>query len=90
MKALLFTISLSLSFIVVCACTFLGVRMSAALWRGLIVFVLAYAGGLVAALIIFVSYLSKDQQKPPNFAYVPKSGPAIKESIHEGEENTEQ
>lgn len=86
MKALLFTISLSLSFIVICACTFLGVRMSAVLWRGLIVFVLAYAGGLVAALIIFVSYLSKDPQTPAALAYAPKSEPEINESIHEGEE----
>lgn len=63
--------------------------MGAALWRGLIVFVLAYAGGLVAALVIFVSYLSKDQQMTTTLAHAPKNESRIDESMNEGEEIAE-
>lgn len=58
MKTLLFIVSLSLASIVICACTFLGVRMGPALWRGLVVFVLSYIVGLMGAVVFFVSYLS--------------------------------
>ena len=67
MKSLLLTIALTLSFVAICACTFLGVRLGPALWRGAIVFVVGYGGGLLAALVVFVSYLSPSSQKtsPP-------------------------
>ena len=58
MKTLLFIVSLSLASIVICACTFLGVRMGPALWRGLVVFILSYIVGLMGAVVFFVSYLS--------------------------------
>ena len=58
MKAFLSTISLSLSFIVIGACMFLGMRIGPTLWRGIVVFVLVYLGGLIAVTIIFVNKLS--------------------------------
>ena len=59
MKALLSTISLSLSFVTICGCILLGMRFGPTLFRGFIVFALVYVGGLVAALVVFVTYLSK-------------------------------
>lgn len=69
MKAFLSTIALSLSFIVIGACTFMEMRIGPTLWRGIVVFVLVYLGGLIAATIIFVSKLSTkgQEESPPIF-----------------------
>lgn len=58
MRKVLFVLALSCCFVVMCACTFLGVRMGSVALRALVVFVASYAGGLVAALVIFVTYFS--------------------------------
>ncbi len=74
MKALLMAISLSLAIATMCICLFVGVRMEAALWRALIVFVVAYGGGMIVALVLTMSYLSTDTK--PITPLLPEAPPA--------------
>ena len=58
MRSLLFVIALICTFITICLCTIMGVRLGPTLGRAVIVFIAVYGIGLIAALFAFVSLLS--------------------------------
>jgi|GEM_PF-1815670 len=90
MKTLLFIVSLSLASIVICACTFLGVRMGPALWRGLVVFILSYIVGLMGAVVFFVSYLSPKKPVLTTFPNSTSNKNDADKSTHSDEEKPAQ
>ena len=68
MKHLIYTISLSIAFVVVCLCTITGMRVWPSLLRGCIAFGLAYAGCLVGAVILFTTYFSNEGRSAQSVA----------------------
>ena len=89
MKALLSTISLSLSFITICGCIFLGMRFGPTLCRGFIVFALVYVGGLVAALVVFVTYLSAPRPNMVTSGPIDTGEAVEHQTKNEGEESSD-
>lgn len=85
MKALLMVISLSLAIATMCICLFLGVRMEAAFWRAIIVFAVAYGGGMIVALVLTMTYLSTETDTEPATPLLPEAQPS-EESIPPEEE----
>ncbi|MCK5145275.1 hypothetical protein KAR48_00890 [bacterium] len=65
MKNLLFTMSISFSFVMLCIATLLDFRIWSSFWRVVGVFFGTYAVGLVVSVIIVMTGMSKRENKAP-------------------------
>ena len=64
MRHVLFTVALSLSFVMLCVCMLMGFRLWPALVRMLVVFLGTYVGGFIVSVWIGTTYLSGKKESP--------------------------